>query len=210
MRVVTIVLGAQLLVAAGADAGEVGPTPAAVMRLVWSDRNGGAVAVRAAVLHELTGHLRAAGVDLRVTVWDGSDRQADPDEIHVVIDDLPPLPMTADSLGTVQMAPGRLRSVYVFVGAIKRVLGLTTHGSAPLPPSASRDLARAVARVVLHELVHEGAGAAHRPCGLMAARVDRHLLVDPLLALDSDLMAALRAASSQSDGPAELPQAASR
>jgi len=209
MRVAAVVLSVELMVVAGAAAGDGAPTPA-VLRLVWSDRAGKATAVRPAVLHELRAELRAAGVNLRTTIWDGHDRAADPDEIHVIVDDVPPPPLGRDTMGAVQTTPGRLRSVHVFVGVIERVLGLDVEGTATRPPSVARDLSRAIARVILHELVHEGAGATHQPDGLMAARLDRRLLAAPTLTLDADLRAALRSAATRSGDPAELPQAASR
>src|SRR4051794_5031673 len=108
MRVVTSVLGGCLLAATLASASE-GVRQGPVLNVVWSDRQQKATAVRPLALYELRAQLRAAGVSLRTTVWDGRDRDADPDEIHVVIGDTPPPPLSADTMGAVQMTAGQLR-----------------------------------------------------------------------------------------------------
>lgn len=207
MRVAIVALGVTLGLLPRAEAGG----EPATLRLVWSDHRGVATTLRPAIFQEAERRLRAAGLGVSWTVWDGSDRAASADEIEISINAAPPAPLPPNTMGVVYPAAGHLHCVFIFVSAIKTVLGLDPQSPMPPSPGAERDLSLAVARVILHELVHEGAPEiGHRRTGLMAPRLDRRLLVSPLLPLDHDILAALRAAAIRTDRPGGWSQAASR
>ncbi|MFQ5789659.1 MAG: hypothetical protein ACE5JI_04200 [Acidobacteriota bacterium] len=103
-------------------------------------------------------------------------------------------------MGATMGAPGKKPGVYVFFPNVARSLGLNLAARALEKPRAMNELARAVARVVAHEIVHFLApGHPHRAEGLMGRRLTRSLLLRRRVGLDGvsarALVAALRVKS---------------
>ena len=85
-----------------------------------------------------------------------------------------------ETMGVAPRAGGSGASVYVFLGSILRVLGFDLEGDQRMSPEDRRAIARAVARVVSHEVVHvldQRPGHASR--GIISPKLDRHFLGQP-------------------------------
>lgn len=83
-------------------------------------------------------------------------------------------------------------TVWAFPPKVARTLGVSLDGFGRWTNRDRREFHRALAVVIVHELAHALAGAAHRPRGLMRAGLERRELLDPALGLDPDLHQAFR------------------
>ena len=87
--------------------------------------------------------------------------------------------------------PGKSRSIFIFYPVLLRTLGLREIRT----PAQRADLARAMARVLVHELVHVVAPErGHAASGLMARQLTRHLLIRRKIELDIVSRTSARAA----------------
>jgi hypothetical protein len=197
-RILTWALAGTVLGGEGAAARDRTPTSPLPrgLDLVWSDPWREMAGMEPLVREELAESLARAGLALRLTPWDGSPREPQPNEIHVLVCATPPPLLPPAAMGSAPAETSGARQVAVFVASIRRVLGLHRRTARPLLPGDRRQLARAVARVVLHELVHTGAPhPAHAPSGLMASALGRAALVGPALAITESMRHALHAAA---------------
>ena len=88
-----------------------------------------------------------------------------------------------------QETPGRTHTVFVFLPNVLRTLGL--HSDANV--GRWRQVARALGRVLAHEIVHAVApGHPHRDGGLMGRQLRRSILLKRELRLDPVTAKALR------------------
>ena len=99
-----------------------------------------------------------AGMDVEV-VWSDTTAALLDQEVPTLRVVLTPAEPSARGLGeeTMGVAPragGSGASIYVFLGSILRVLGFDLQGDQRMSPEDRRAIARAVARVVSHEVIH--------------------------------------------------------
>ena len=83
-------------------------------------------------------------------------------------------------MGVAPRAGGSGASVYVFLGSVLRLLGFDLERDQRMSPADRRAIARAVARVVSHEVIHvfdQHPGHASR--GIISPKLDRHFLRHP-------------------------------
>jgi hypothetical protein len=125
--------------------------------LVWLDAHGLFPDV-ARVREEAEPIFRDLGVSVRWEV--GTDpRPSAAGEVRIQVVLMPSEPsgwgISANAMGAV-LLPDRRRqdSVYLFYAPILRNAGLGRRAGAMLRPPERRDLSRAIARVVVHEVVH--------------------------------------------------------
>ena len=86
-------------------------------------------------------------------------------------------------------------NLWISLPAIKRTLGLDPTPGRAVSAFERRQLARALARVLLHEVVHAVApDLPHAATGLMCERMDRAFLLKESVAIDAAWVAALREA----------------
>jgi hypothetical protein len=84
--------------------------------------------------------------------------------------------------------------LWVSLPAVKRTLGLDPTPRRVLSPGQARQVARAVARVLAHEVIHGVAPSLpHAERGLMSHRMTRTFLLSDSFAFDAASAAALRA-----------------
>ena len=203
MRAGTLVLGfcfTLLAMAALADkaveAARRDETPGGTLRLVWIDREAAAETARAIVLAESARLLAPSGVDVSWTVSDGRQRVAEEGEVHVVVVPAPPRHLRAHVMGAAQPSPHGVRVVWIFASSVRAAIGLPSSVRHVLSPDEADRYGRALARVVLHEVVHVTAPERpHSHGGLMAARLSRSTLEDASMKIDTGLAAIFRLAS---------------
>jgi hypothetical protein len=173
------------------------PEGVPVLRLVWYDTRGRAEALRPEVVAEIDRLMKDAGIGVAWTIWDGRQREAHEGEIYVVVEAEPAPPLAPNVMGGTQRGS---RYLAVYVGSVRRALRLG-HEAPDVPGSAACGrLARALARVIAHELGHVGAPARpHSDGGLMAAALGQAFLADPEVVLEDDVRLALRAAATQKE-----------
>lgn len=87
---------------------------------------------------------------------------------------------------------GDSSAVFLFSPRIRAALGLPSAGQRMLRPRERRELARAVARVAVHELIHRLAPTLpHAASGVMQSRLDRRALTGGRLSIDETSRVAL-------------------
>jgi hypothetical protein len=103
----------------------------------------------------------------------------------------------SDVMGSVQRG-GASRTAWIILRGVERTLGLPAgHAGKPWPPGSHRLLAHALARVIVHELVHLLVpDLPHTRGGLMAPRLGRPFLTAQHVALSPAVAAAVRSAAS--------------
>ena len=155
------------------------------LRLVWCDvlrRTPFPFEVMSAEVERILGGER---VDVTWRVVEGDAGIVDDSEIKVILLDRPPAKPARNHL-VMGATPreGSSRTAWVYSSPVAWALGLTQE--ALLPLSQQQELARALGRVVAHEIVHVVAPAVpHQRRGLMQARMDRKNLLMPGLSLES-------------------------
>jgi hypothetical protein len=173
----------------------VGAAEAPLLRLVWTDAQGLGRSIEPLVRAHLARELHGAELAVDWTSWDGAARDVREGEIRIIVSDLPSGSTPANALGAARV-DGRSRWITTYLGNVRRTLRLDPRAHAPLAGAARQLLARAVTRILLHELVHTGRPERpHDDAGLMAASVGRRHLVAPSLPMEPALTAALRDAA---------------
>jgi hypothetical protein len=164
--------------------------PRPVLRFLWVDVQQRAEAIRPFVVEETAALLRGAGLE---AAWEdgGGAREIKRHEIWVALLSTPH-PARATVMGAI--VPGR-RAVWMFLPAIRMALGLRSETPGLMAPGEARDLGCAVARVLVHELVHIGAPGHPHAGGLMESHLRRPALTAAGVKLDSRMAAALMAAT---------------
>jgi hypothetical protein len=100
-------------------------------------------------------------------------------------------------MGATSRSPEGIRAIWVYAAGVGQTLGLDPRRGPHWAMPRQKEFARALGRVVAHELVH--ALAPERPHvggGLMAERMGRALLLSPDIAIDGATAEAFRAAVS--------------
>jgi hypothetical protein len=170
----------------------------AELSLVWVDVMGIARFAYPEAAREVVSLLERLGV--RAEVREGTPRSVSSDgELTVVV--LPDLPpgsrLDHRVMGATSRSPEGIRAIWVYAAGVDQTLGLDAARRRHWPMPRQREFARALGRVVAHELVH--ALAPERPHvkgGLMAERMGRALLLSPDIAIDSGTSEAFHAAVS--------------
>jgi hypothetical protein len=194
-----MVLAGWAMVAGGAA--EAGPAAGgAALSVTWHDPAHALPFDPDRLAAELAGVLQGAGVALS---WQAArpDTVTTGPGLRVVL-----LPagrgLRPGVMGTVPRRSAS-RTAWVSLANVERTLGL----DAPLAPRADRELSRALARVIAHELVHLVAPELpHSRGGLMAPRLGRGFLTAPGMRLAPAVVAALRAGA-EGRGRGELARA---
>jgi hypothetical protein len=97
-------------------------------------------------------------------------------------------------MGAAVRKPNRERIIYVFFPNVLRTLGLDLNSTALRTPRKRNQLARALGRILAHEIVHAIAPShQHREGGLMERQLKRSILLKRELRLDPVSAEALRA-----------------
>ena len=165
--------------------GEVAPVPDGRLRLrlVWRD----VLKKMPFPSEEMTAEVeRILGAWDVVVTWrvGGDEDRYLPGEIPVIV--LDRARVDAPASGHLMGATPRhsaVRAAWIFSSGVVWALGL---GQNPLSPSQERELARALGRVVAHEIVHVVAPELpHGRRGLMRPSMSRHDLLRPGLTLES-------------------------
>ena len=116
-------------------------------------------------------------------------------QLHVVLLDGPAAERLQLVLGATPHEPGASLHFWISMPAVKRVLGLDPVRDRALSLAQRVQVARAIARVVVHETVHALAPELpHAPAGLMCDHLDRAFLLASRVPIDVRAAAALRAA----------------
>jgi len=174
------------------------------LRLVWVDVHKIAEAVRPVAFAETTILLESAGVDLEWEKNDGRQRDVRDGEVQVVLLPEPMPPLRRHIMGAAQPGAYGVRVVWVFLASVREALGLPRRASGLLRPIEMRRLARALARVILHEVVHVTDPARpHAARGLLAARLDRPFLESGRLEIETELVPVFRAAAEVRETPVD-------
>ena len=125
-----------------------------------------------------------AGMDVEVVWSDTTSALLDRDvpTLRVVLTSAEPstFGLGEETMGVAPRAGGSGASIYVFLGSILRVLGFDLEGDQRLSPEDRRAVARAVARVVSHEVIHVlDQHPDHSSRGIISPKLDRHFLSQP-------------------------------
>lgn len=167
----------------------------------WSDGHG-LVSYRDDVRAEVESILEGAGIRVQ---W--SDASAEPtaqSSLDVLVIVTPSEPagegwhLSPSAMG-VYLSTAESSAVYVFYHRVARVLGVASERDGMMEPSDRKRLAKALGRVVVHELVHRIApNLPHADSGVMQGDLGRSYLTRKHLSLDdgskSGVLAALREA----------------
>jgi hypothetical protein len=161
------------------------------VRISFNDGHG-LVRSSDAVREEVDEILREAGIE---TEWVGQTRypasRAPRLEVTVIVSPSDPAgegyALKAAAMG-VYLQAEESSAVFVFYRRVLDVLGLSGRvdgNGGLLTPAERRAVARALGRVIVHELVHRVApSVAHSRRGVMQARLTRRFLTCPHLSLD--------------------------
>lgn len=181
------------------------------LRLVWVDVHRIADAARPAAFAEAAALLGTAGIRAAWEQNDGRQREVQPGEVVVVLVAEPPSPIGAEVMGAAQPSHGGMRVVWVYVGSVRQALGLPRSAPGMFRPIEAQRLGRALARVILHEVVHvTDPERPHALRGLMARRLDRSVLENGGLRVEPELHQVFRVAAGAGDtAPPETTVAAS-
>ena len=161
----------------------------ATLSVVWLDPSAALPVADEAVAGELRRLLASAGVGL---LWQKGDLEAaaDASELRVVL-------LAREAAGPTEVMGSvyrgsRTRTAWINLPAVLRTLRLGDQRPA-WPAGARPGLARALARVIAHELIHILAPEMpHAREGLLAAKLGPRFLTGPEAALSSPVAAALR------------------
>ena len=161
------------------------------LKLVLADLCDTPPELRHGTLREIQGLLEPAGV--RVTGKTAFPGESEPTGgVYVVLMPFDPSRTRTQPVGGVaRRENGRQLTVWAFPPWVAGGLGLDLGQTSRWTFRQRVQFERAMAVVVVHELAHALAGAAHRPDGLMSAQLRRERLLDPKLVVDTDLHPAL-------------------
>jgi hypothetical protein len=183
--------------------GGAAPAERVTLRLVWVDVQKIADPVRPVAFAETAALLESAGVDVAWERSDGSQREVQDGEVQVIVLPDPTPPLARHIMGAAQPGAHGVRVVWIYLGSIRNALGMSRRTQGMLRPTEAQRLGRAVARVVLHEVVHvQEPARPHGGAGLMAARLDRPFLESGRLEIEPELRPVFRAAADAGRTPA--------
>jgi len=194
------------LVAHSPTRGKPGPTvDPKPLHLVVSDRYGFDAAFTDLVGGEVLGILGGMGVGAtwsleELPVGDGDAPRpagAGAESFFVLLSGASPAAWGVKdrAMGTVVPNENRRRRLLVFPTRVLRVLGLDRRSGRPPLAFHNLETARALARVVVHELIHAlSPDHSHAAGGLMRGTLNRKFLLRPDLPIDSECRAALQSA----------------
>ncbi len=171
--------------------------PGASILASWNDGHG-LVSHREEVRTEIDSILEEAGIRVR---WsDGEDGLANGGKPGVVVVLTPSEPtgdgwhLSPSAMG-VYLSAEESSAVYVFYHRVARVLGVASGMDGMMVPSDRKRLAKALGRVVVHELVHRIAPELpHAESGVMRGDLGRSFLTRRSLPLDDGSRAAVLSA----------------
>jgi hypothetical protein len=172
--------------------------PVPTIFATWSDGHH-LVALREDVRTEIETILGEAGIRVRWSDLGSADDAAD-GALPVVVVVSPSEPGGAGwhlspSAMAVYLSTPTSSAVYVFYHRVARVLGVASERDGMLLPSDRKRLAKALGRVVVHELVHRVAPhLPHADSGVMRGDLGRSHLTRASLSLDHDSRSAVLAA----------------
>ncbi len=161
------------------------------LALVWNDPYRGLPHTYKTMKREVERIFNDVGIDVRMEKRGLEIRHeaeyAKLMEVNIVL--LPVEPTAwgkgAGVLGVTMWRPGEKPGVYLFFPSIVRSLGLELRRRTLERPPATKELARAIGRIVAHELVHFIAPShPHTEEGLMCILLDRRFLVQSRIRLD--------------------------
>jgi hypothetical protein len=183
-------------------AAEAAGVPSPRLRLVWVDVLGSAPFAFLNASREASAILAGAGVETEWTLG-GTSKVTTEDELKVVLLEgitkgarLPEHVMGGTRRGT------QSRTTWIYLSNVLWALGLQDRSRQGFTPAEEEDIARALGRVVAHEIVH--AVAPHLPHsrnGLMAGRINRVLLIQGSVSLAAREQKALRAGLATFNAP---------
>jgi len=164
------------------DSGPLAPATLQPLHLAWFDPRVALPGSFSAVSREVTKAFRGLGIAVSWRVGRVGDEMGTitPDEVSVIF--LPSNPQGRDGrpgvMGRVQRSQQPPRGAWVFVSEVRRVLCPPQMGNHFGDPRESPDLPLALARVVVHEVVHAIVPEEpHEDTGLMQDKLDRAVLV---------------------------------
>jgi hypothetical protein len=188
-----------------AAAAEAAGVPSPRLRLVWVDVLGAAPFAYLNASREASAILAGAGVETEWTLGEPSNVTTE-DELKVVLLEgiakgarLPEHVMGGTRRGA------QSRTTWIYLSNVLWILGLQDRSPHGFTPAEEEDIARALGRVVAHEIVH--AVAPHLPHsrnGLMADRINRVLLIHGSVSLGAREQKALRAGLATFNAPTKL------
>jgi hypothetical protein len=164
------------------------------VRLVWVDPARVAVGVEVVARDEARSLLRKMG--LSVSWRRGEAREvARPGEVRVILLDrgaalAPGTPILGATPTRFEVSP----FVWVHVPSVRAAMGLRAGPFAALDPPCLRAFAVALGRVVVHEVVHALAPSVPHGTGLMSEKLTHRQLTAGKLAVDPEVVLAVRAA----------------
>jgi hypothetical protein len=172
---------------------------------VWVDVLGSAPFAFLIASHEASAILAGAGVKTEWTLGATSSVTTG-DELKVVLLEgitmgarLPERVMGSTRRGT------QSRTTWIYLSNVLWALGLQDRSRQDFTPAEEQDIARALGRVVAHEIVHAVAPQlSHSRDGLMADRINRTLLVHGSVSLGAREQKALRAGLATFNAPPKL------
>lgn len=188
------ILAAASLAAGLPSAAEDALGPKAVaLDLVFTDLCETPPELRHGTLRAIQGLLEPAGMKVTGrTAFPGRDEASG--GVYVVLMPFDPSrPRTQPVGGVARRENGRQLTVWAFPPCVAGGLGLDLGQASRWTARQRLQFERAMAVIVVHELVHALAGAGHRSYGLMSARLGRQQLLDSRLVVDADLHPALLA-----------------
>jgi len=169
--------------------------PAPRLRLVWIDVLGSAPYAFQNAARETSAILAAAGVQAAWTLGDASTVTSG-DELKIVM-----MAGTANGARLPEHVMGGTHrdaashTTWIYLSNVLWALGLEEKGSRRLSVQEEEQVARALGRVVAHEIVHAVApDVPHSPHGLMAGKLGRSYLLQARAALAPAEQTAFRAA----------------
>lgn len=191
------------------------PPPAGpALSLLWFDPGTALPGGFATARPEVTSIFRGIGVDVRWTLGGLGTTYggASLPEVPVILlpDDPSPARSSRHVMGLVIKEPSPTRAVWIFLRNVRWTLGHDLHR--PAGQREIRELARAVARVVAHEVIHAIAPEEpHSRKGLMSHSLNRSHLLAREATLDAQCAAAfLTRLATLLPAPAAPPAAALR
>jgi len=171
--------------------GTVEPPPVGpVVSLLWFDPTGVLPGGFETARAEVASVFRGIGVHVQWTVGElgTSYGAARIPEVPVILlpDDPDRTRAQRRVMGLVMRDQQPTRVIWVFLRSVRWTLGHDLRRARPIGGRETRELARAVARVVAHELVHAIApGEPHARGGIMSHALGRHLLLREEASLDT-------------------------
>lgn len=182
--------------------------PAETIVASWNDGHG-LVRYQEEVRSEVETILEKAGVRVHWSDTGGEPPPGAALPVSIVVSPSEPegegWHLSPSAMG-VYFASPESSAVFVFYSRVARVLGVASERDGIILPAERKRLAKALGRVVVHELVHRVApDLPHADAGIMRSDLGRSLLLQSRLELDegtrSALLAGLRTSNHLSPGP---------